>query len=171
MNISELNLNSEFDSYQIRQIYPEDAPKLQALYDASPDYFNLIFGHHAKSHWGELDFKHLPEGKSLDDKFIYGLFEKDILIGALDLIRNYPDPGTWFIGLLLFHPDKRNKGLGKKVFYILCDGLHSIGAYRIRISVAEQNEKALFFWRSLGFTENGRGHEGTSNIIYFDYLL
>jgi GNAT superfamily N-acetyltransferase len=68
-------------------------------------------------------------GIGLENKYAIGFIDqKGIMVGLLDAVNGYPKPGIWFIGLLLFSPDHRKKGLGKKALngfeeWILSQGL------------------------------------------------
>ena len=58
----------------------------------------------------------LPPGKTLGDKFGMGVFDgADRLVGAIDVIRDYPEPREWYLGLLVLEPGQRNQGLGTKL--------------------------------------------------------
>ena len=78
---------------------------------------------------------------------------QDELVGVLDAFRDYPEPGTWYIGLLLFSPRSRGAGLGRDVTEALADMARDHGARELQLNVVEQNEAAYRFWTALGFRE------------------
>jgi len=99
----------------------------------------------------------LPPGKEREDKLLLGVFaEAGELVGLLDVVRNYPAPGVWFLGLMLLEPAQRSQGLGKKLYEAFERWAQAIGAEEIRLSVAEQNGAAFRFWQRLGFLEQER---------------
>ncbi|MGL4338503.1 MAG: GNAT family N-acetyltransferase, partial [Turicibacter sp.] len=54
--------------------------------------------------------------KTSKDSLTLGIYNKDdLLIGMIDIFKNYPDNKTWMIGLLLLSPNERNNKLGKIV--------------------------------------------------------
>jgi GNAT superfamily N-acetyltransferase len=78
------------------------------------------------------------------------------LAGVLDAIRDYPDPGTWWIGLLLFRKDRRGHGLGAQVMAGFEQLAVKDGAREVRLGVVAPNLGGYRFWMRMGFTENER---------------
>lgn len=78
------------------------------------------------------------------------LTESGKFIRVLDLIRNHPEPGTWWLGLMLLHPDFREKGIGAPLFHALLLWLKERGAKQLSMSVLEPNEAAYRFWKRMG---------------------
>lgn len=127
-------------------------PRLQSLLEATGDYFDLATGLPPGPAEAETLLAALPDGKSLDDKLVIGITENGAdLIGVLDMIRNYPDIGTWYLGLFLLRPERRGQGIGTAIVRQLTDWVSSQGARTIRLGVKDQNPRALYFWRSVGF--------------------
>jgi hypothetical protein len=61
-------------------------------------------------------FSSLPEGKSYDDKFAFVVTDRNgNLLGHLELIRDCPTTGEWWLGLTLLAPNVRSQGLGTEV--------------------------------------------------------
>ncbi len=88
--------------------------------------------------------------KTLDDSLTLGVYN-DLLIGIVDIFKNYPNNGTWMIGLLLLSPNERNKKLGKVIHEEIKKYALSQGADTLRIGVVEENIKGRRFWDSLGY--------------------
>ncbi|MHB1316481.1 MAG: GNAT family N-acetyltransferase [Minisyncoccota bacterium] len=170
-NSHRVDFSCKVDNYHTKTLPQSELDQLQRLYTESNDYFQLVLNRDVLPSDSTLDFNSVPEGKTLEDKFIYGVFKSEKLVGVIDLIRDYPDQNTWFIGLLLLTPSERGNNLGKKIFNVLAGILINVGAQKIRISVVNQNIRALDFWIKIGFKESGRGHEGESSITYFDYTF
>ncbi len=95
----------------------------------------------------------LPPGRSAEDKTVLGLFSRDRLTAVIDLMKDYPEAGIAWIGLILIHPDFRGLGLGRKIVQALCAGFSSAGVKDIRLGVLQENQSALNFWKKLGFEE------------------
>ena len=141
-------------SFRTIRLSLADALRLQPLLEACEDYFLLITGEAAGPQEAESELASLPPGKTLDEKFFIGLQKSDgSLVGALDLVKDYPEPGIWYLGLLLLHPAERAKGLGASLHAQLCESLREHGGRAIRLGVLEQNEKALRFWDRMGYRE------------------
>ncbi|MFA7252905.1 MAG: GNAT family N-acetyltransferase [Candidatus Paceibacterota bacterium] len=152
-----------------------DIEKLQILFEESSEFFQLINGRFPFKNEARTFITQLPEGKTLSDKFILGIYDGDRLIGIIDIVKNYPEKDTWFIGLFLISPDYRNRGLGQKIYKALQDYFRSEKVKFIKISVAEQNVLALKFWKNLGFIETyskiDKIDNNEINFIYFESKL
>jgi ribosomal protein S18 acetylase RimI-like enzyme len=73
------------------------------------------------------------------------------LVGLIDVARRYPQPNTWYIGLLLLDPAIRNRGIGTDVVLALRRQAAFDRAARIMAAVVEENVQALRFWQARGF--------------------
>lgn len=78
------------------------------------------------------------------------------IIGVLDVIRDYPASGGWFVGLFLIDPMYRQQGLGRKMYQAFEQWAMRRGARQIGLGVVEQNTRAYDFWQRLGFEEQER---------------
>jgi GNAT superfamily N-acetyltransferase len=142
-------------------LMPEHGAALWRLLEASADYSELVLGRSPTPADAEAVYMAGPEdGREPGEKILLGITSTmqstDVsapLSGVLDAFRNYPDPGVWYIGLLLFSPDERVRGLGRAVVEALADGARASGAHELQLNVVEQNVKAHRFWQARGFTE------------------
>ncbi|MGB8213909.1 MAG: GNAT family N-acetyltransferase [Anaerolineales bacterium] len=97
-------------------------------------------------------YRSVPEGKSLNDKFLYGLLDrKGGIVGVLEGIRDYPNGATWWIGLLMLAPKVRGNGLGRKIIESFSEYVRSEQGITIMLGVVEENQAAYHFWEKLGF--------------------
>lgn len=100
---------SGWDAVPLRE---EPADSLTRLFEQSEDYFELVQGRPPGPAEVQSAFTSLPEGKAYEDKFAFVLLdENNDLFGQLELIRDYPDVGEWWIGILLLAPARRRGGL------------------------------------------------------------
>jgi ribosomal protein S18 acetylase RimI-like enzyme len=135
-------------------------PELQALHDECRDYLELVTGEPPGPTEAEDLLRELPPGKGPEDKFVIGLFDAPgHLLGVLDVIRGYPRAGEWFLGLLLFGPSSRGRGLGERVYRRLEEWVRAEGGTAIHLIVQEQNPRALDFWKRMGFEVRGMGKQ------------
>jgi ribosomal protein S18 acetylase RimI-like enzyme len=119
---------------------------------AAADYTFLVTGEPPAPTEAADVFQAMPPGHTPDDMLKLGIRRDDErLLGILDLCRGYPAPGTWYIGLLLLHPDARGQGAGRAVIEALADFARTHGAQRLMLSVLEENVAALHFWSAVGF--------------------
>ena len=142
------------DDYKLMYLTRDEEPQVEALLERCADYLDLVAGVEPSRKLARDLLTALPPGKHREDKMLLGVFaEAGELVGLLDVVRNYPAPGVWFLGLLLLEPAQRGYGLGEKLYEAFERWAKALGAEEIRLSVAEQNEAAFRFWKRLGFLE------------------
>jgi GNAT superfamily N-acetyltransferase len=135
----------------------DDAPALQRLCERCSDYYELEGGAPTPPDAAEDVLKSLPPGKTHADKYVIGIAAPDgELVAVLDLIRDYPVEGEWWLGLLMLDPDARTVGLGSRILHEVERVVAAAGGAVIHLGVLEHNESAERFWRRHGFTESRR---------------
>ncbi|OYU69657.1 MAG: hypothetical protein CFE28_06370 [Alphaproteobacteria bacterium PA2] len=134
-----------------RLLGPADAEALDGLHFACAEFVELIEGRPPASGDGQRLLSDRPEGCSPEDKLVFGLFHSGRLVGAIDLLRNYPEPRRWYLGLLMLAPDVRDRGLGTRTVTVLGDWIHQQNAQSIRLIVQDDNPLAQQFWLRQGF--------------------
>ncbi|WP_375769349.1 GNAT family N-acetyltransferase [Archangium gephyra] len=143
----------EVGQYRVRRVSEEDAPLIRALGERCLEHLELHYG--SPPDPGQMIrelLTDLPPGKTLGDKFGMGVFDKaGQLVGAIDVIRDYPQPGEWYLGLLVLEPGQRNQGLGAKLLEALTHWLLRRGAASLRLAVSEHNAAGQRFWKRSGF--------------------
>ena len=134
------------------------APELQAFYDRCRDYFELVTGQPPSPTEAAELLAAVPRGKSADDKFVIGLFDAPgHLVGVLDVIRDFPKPLEWYLGLLMFEPTLRGQKLGERVYHRLEEWVLAQGGTALHLIVEEVNPRALRFWQRMQFEVLGIG--------------
>ena len=150
------NTNSHFfiddTEYTVHRLTLDDLPAIQEVCAKCLDFMLLVDGHAADPESVKDDFLDVPPGRSSADKFVFGICNRhNELVGLLDVLRDYPDQSTWWIGLLLFIPEARSKGLGKKVLQGFVEFISLNGGQAIMLGVVEANTRAIKFWTRKGF--------------------
>ena len=140
------------NGYSVRRLGKDAYTALLDLCVSCSDYYLLHCGvSPAKREVDEI-FLDLPPDKGYEDKFVLGVFDaEDMLVGILDVIRDYVIKGEWTIGLMLLDPKQRGKGLGTIVHEALVVWAVELGAKSFRLGAIEENPKGLAFWSSLGY--------------------
>ena len=138
--------------YFLRAIDLSDVEAVQNLCEICADFFWQVEGTAVPPGAGLDIFESLPPGRSIEDKFVYGLFNRhDYLLGVLEGLRHYPDEGTWWIGLMMLAPDVRQHGLGRKIARGLFKTVCLAGGTAMQLGVVENNRAGYRFWRMVGF--------------------
>jgi ribosomal protein S18 acetylase RimI-like enzyme len=100
-----------------------------------------------------------------DSKHVFGFSRGGTLVAALDLVDGYPDPGNWYVSLLVLDPAARGGGLGRAIWAATERWIRARGATQARLIVQTQNPRARAFWESLGFEAIG---ETTQRLPTFE---
>lgn len=137
---------------QVKRLQDKDQESLQALLIRCSDYIQLVIGLPPAETAAQSTLQDHPEGKTLDDKLVLGFFTQPReLMGMLDVVRDYPAQGDWWLGLLLLDPAFRRQGVGRQIYTAFEGWAKQNGAKRICLGVIKQNQPAYRFWQSLGF--------------------
>jgi len=129
-----------------------DVPRLQALFERCDEFIQLIYRRPVDAREATSLLESLPPDKEIADKFVLGLETANgDLAGVLELVRNFPDEGDWFLGLLLLDPRHRGKGAGTRVMDALEAWLLAEGAESVLVAVQDQNGPARRFWERRGY--------------------
>ena len=134
----------------------EEMTALQRVLEHAPAYAERITGAPPGPADAQSLYSALPPGKTYDDKFVFGVYLGDVLIGCVDLIRGWPDPATAHVGLLLLAESQRGRGFGRQVVALLEAWVARWGTSdRLRIGVVRVNADVDGFWRKQGFAPTG----------------
>jgi len=91
-----------------------------------------------------------PEN-SPDDKYYVGFFWGETLIAQLDLIADYPERATAYIGLFMTEASVQQAGIGTRIVGELCSHLAEEGIRTVRLCWVKGNPQAEHFWRKNQF--------------------
>lgn len=143
----------EIGEYRARRLQEEDAPLIRELGERCLEYLELHYG--SPPDPGQMVrelLTDLPPGKTPGDKFGMGVFDgTGRLVGAIDVVRDYPEPREWYLGLLVLEPGQRNQGRGGELMGALTQWLLRQDAAYLRLAVSEHNTAGQRFWRREGF--------------------
>ena len=138
--------------YEIEGLVASDAARLVRLYLACADYVLLERGELPTADSVREEFESFPPNRTEADKFVFGLKTADgELVGLLSCDRDYPQPGCWWIALLMIDKALRGQGVGRSLCDHFFSWLKSQQVKRVELGVLADNEHALRFWQSQGF--------------------
>jgi RimJ/RimL family protein N-acetyltransferase/diadenosine tetraphosphate (Ap4A) HIT family hydrolase len=133
----------------------DDLPALQDLCESCADYYHLMTGEAVHPSEASTLFSLRPETAAQQDKFLIAVWRGSRMVGALDVYRHYPAPKRAWLGLLLLHPEFRGYGLGGEMISWVLSWARQQGCERVRVAVAEDNQRALDVLNRLGFLSTG----------------
>lgn len=141
---------------QIRQLRGErqEMDDLQRVLEEAPRYAMTQTGHPPGSADAQSIYSILPPNKGYEDKFVYGVYVGDEMVGCVDLIRAYPDSKTAMLGLLLVSESRLGLGIGSEAFRCVEDTVRRwAGVEKIRIDITGTNAQVIPFWKKMGFED------------------
>ena len=145
---------------------PPEMAALQCVLEMAPAYYQSMTGAPPCGALAQSMFTSLPPDKTYDDKFVWGLYAGDAMIGCADVIRGYPVRDKALIGLLLLAEPWQRRGLGR-AFATLVE--HAIVAWdeisTLRLGVAVSNPGAHIFWRKMGYLETGETKRAGPDVM------
>lgn len=109
--------------------------------------------------------KALPPNKEAFDKHYVGYYEGEKLIAVMDLIMEYPDETTAFIGFFMTAVSVQNMGIGSSIVDDLCRYLSDIGLLSVRLGWVKGNPQAEHFWHKNKFMETGITNESDNYTV------
>ena len=137
---------------RVSRLTAADAARLQELYEACAEFTILVEGEPPGPRAAADDLAALPPGSRPEDKHVFGLEDAGgRLVAMLEAIRDYPEPGTWWIGLMLVDPRRRRGGLGAAFQAGFERWVGDQECRRVALGVVSANAGGLGFWRRLGF--------------------
>ena len=132
------------ENIRVERLDLRHVEELQQLHERCYDFIELVYGGLAPDEAENLLMEG-PEGMLPEDKFVFGFFDGDALVGALDLIRHFPERNEYIIGLLMLDPERRRAGLGTRIHDAVERWVRAEGGTALRLVVQEQNPDALRF--------------------------
>jgi GNAT superfamily N-acetyltransferase len=127
------------------------AAHLQSVCEACSDFYRETTGLPPGPSEIENFLADVPPHGDRRQKRLWVIFHQAILIGITDCAFGDPEPGDFWIGLLLLHPDWRGQGLGGDIVRALMDYAKQNHARSIGISVKADYRAVQVFWRGQGF--------------------
>ena len=128
-----------------------DLAALQALHLRCADFVEATSGHPPRDDEAARLLALVPAGKIPADKQVLGVHRDEDMVGVVDLLRDYPGPTDWYLGLFLLSPEVRGSGLGASVVDEIVTLVGAEGGRALHLVVREDNPRALAFWRRQRF--------------------
>lgn len=144
------------DCFYVRRLWEKDVEQIYFLSCGN----TLFYEYHPPFVTRESileDMEALPPGKSYEDKFYFGFFDGENLVAVMDLIQDFPEKRTVFIGLFMMDMQYQGKGIGSKIIHDCICCFRECGFEAVRLGVDIGNPQSFSFWRKNGFTTVSEG--------------
>jgi GNAT superfamily N-acetyltransferase len=145
----------QIEGAQVALVSGSAVAELQELLERCADFEVMVTGSPPDVNAAADLLVEVPPDHPLRDKLVIGVWTDQGLTAVIDLLRDFPDPHAWYLGLLLVAPEARGRGLGAAVVAALRLWVAAQGGWTLRLIVQEQNPAARRFWIQQGFVEVG----------------
>lgn len=149
-----MNITNLSTKYLVRRLSEKDIDSIVKLCHSNPMFYRYCPPMVSKESIAK-DMVALPPRTQSKDKYYLGIFDKEKLIAVLDLILNYPNQDTAFIGFFMVLAECQNVGLGTRLITDIADCLSKSGYRYIRLGYVKGNPQSKTFWLKNGFIETG----------------
>lgn len=140
--------------YDIRKLNETDIETIYQLMQGNPLFFHYCPP--MATHQSILDdMKALPPRTTDEDKYYIGYFKDGCLVAVMDLILNFPNRETAFIGFFMMNKEFQGRGIGTEIINECCLCLKGEGYQHIRLGFAKGNPQSEAFWSKNGFKRTG----------------
>lgn len=152
---SVLKIEGLSKSYEVKKITEDELNEVYQLCAGNPVYYKYCPPNISIDSIKQ-DMYALPRNKTMDDKFYVGIYDKDKLIGILDLILDYPKVDSTFIGFFMVNKEYQGRGIGTKIIDDVLEYLKNIGYIEVNLAYAKGNEQSENFWLKNEFEKTGQ---------------
>ena len=149
-----LDISALSDRFTVRRLTKCDVPAMLALTESNPVYYRYRSPAPSAEDMRE-GLTALPPGKTAADKYYVGFFNGETLAAVLDLVLDYPETGTAFIGLFMLDGAYQRKGVDSSLFSGIADALAHRGYKKLRLAIDRGNPQSEAFWTKNGFIKTG----------------
>jgi len=140
--------------YIVKQILEEDIWDVYSLCKGNSTYYTHKKSEPTIENMKE-DLTALPPGKTIKDKHYMGFYKENQLIAIMDLIIEYPNDNTAFIGLFMLNKEYQGFGIGTKIIYDALNFLKKEGYGYARLGYIKGNLESENFWIKNKFNPTG----------------
>jgi len=132
-----------------------DAERLQRLLERCSDYYELHEGWPTPADAGEYELTVDPKAPQTASLLVLALEQEGggVLDAAVQVLIDAPEPGSWWIGLLIVAPELRSRGIGWALVQHTLAAAAEAGAGTMKLGVSLSNPRGQRFWESAGFRD------------------
>lgn len=150
----QMDIQKLSSKYYVRKLTENNVQDIYELSIGNPMFYQYCPPYVTRESILE-DMKALPPKIDYKDKYYIGFFEKDKLVAVMDLILNYPNEETVYIGLFMMCRSEQGKGIGSVIISECCERIENNGYHFVRLGFAKGNPQSEAFWKKNGFKQTG----------------
>ena len=136
--------------FRVRRLTEADLKPVYDLCATNPQYYACC-GVPLTMESLRADLTLLPPGCVPAQKHFLGYWDEAGLAAILDLVADFPVPGTAYIGLFMVDARRAGRGLGTALIGELRAALQGSGCDTLRLAYGKNNPQSARFWTRNGF--------------------
>lgn len=144
-------IKRQLSKYEIIRITESNFEQVMEVYNTNQKFFIITDGKETTSENSIKDISAIPPDFDIANKIYISIWEKDKIIGVLDLLKGYPEQNCAWIGLLLIHGELHGKRIGSNIVAAVLEAAKNTGYETVQLGVIENNLQGLKFWDKHGF--------------------
>jgi len=139
----------------VREMPEAELPRLQALYEANPEFFHIVNGRGPDADEARQQFDELPPPHlSYTRRWFAGVYDRaGALQGHVAIVSDLALPRAWHLATFLMATNLHGSGAAAEAFAALESWLRGQGAHWLRLGVVIGNARAERFWERCGFLD------------------
>lgn len=96
-------------------------------------------------------FTSLPPKVLPSQKYMYGIFDRDRLMGFIDWVEDYPQKETGILGYFILEEEYRGTKLAQELYNALEKTVSDTGTKIMHLTFIEDDKRASRFWEKQGY--------------------
>jgi GNAT superfamily N-acetyltransferase len=144
----------------------EEMNALQKILESAEDYYNALTGYPPGQAESTTFFMGLPDGVDYHQKYVFGIYKNQVMVGCIELLRGYPDPKCVALGSLVIDKKYQKKRLGRLAFRTLLETIQDWADIKELQTDMPLTLSAVFgVFEKLGFRPTGK-----TTLYEYSYL-
>ena len=142
-------------SWRAFELAAADVPRLQAFFDANPEYTRAVEGRAPLPDAAQQEFDDRPPaGFPYTRRWLMGIAgADDALVGVAGVVSDLFASGVWHVGLYIVATALHGRGIAHPLYDALERWMIAGGAHWLRLGVVAGNARAERFWAAAGYRE------------------
>ncbi len=148
------------DGWRVSELQQADVPRLQAFFDANPEYFHTIGGEGPKVTTAQEEFDSVPPPEfPYRQRWMLAWTDADgAIVGMADVLADFNAERVWHVGLFIVATSLHGHGAASLMYRQLELWMRADGAQWVRLGVVLGNVRAERFWQRQGYAELRQRH-------------
>ncbi|HUQ29362.1 MAG TPA: GNAT family N-acetyltransferase [Usitatibacter sp.] len=141
--------------FRATQLGEDDLARLQAFFDANPEYDLAVYGTPPAPSKARDEFdEEIPSGFSYERQWMLKFTRTDgTLVGMASVVSNMMAEAVWHVGLFIVATHLHGTGASREIYAALEAWMRERGARWLRLGVVVGNKRAERFWEGFGYVE------------------